>query len=68
MPMRRCNVDMMSRSCALDLSNELIMAVMLPRIAANIIAPTTTTIDAMIFSRMVSGWTHGVLISVVSDQ
>ena len=44
------------------------MAVMLPRIAANIIAPTTTIMLAKTFSRIVSGWTHGVLMSVVRDQ
>jgi len=59
---------MMSRSCAFDLSNELIIAVMLPKMAANMIAPTTTMTDAKNFSRIVSGCTHGVLISVVSDQ
>ena len=64
----RCSVDMTSRSCAFDLSNELIIAVMLPRMAAKKMAPVITITDANTFSRIVSGCTHGVLISVVSDQ
>lgn len=67
-PMSRCNVDMMSRNCALDLSKELIIAVMLPRMAANMMAPMTTMALATTFSTIVSGWTHGVLIRVVNDQ
>ena len=55
----RCSVDMMSRSCALDLSKELIIAVILPRMAAKTMAPVTTMSDAKIFSRMVSGCCKG---------
>mmetsp|Transcript_71273 Transcript_71273/g.195302 ORF Transcript_71273/g.195302 Transcript_71273/m.195302 type:complete len:251 (-) Transcript_71273:462-1214(-) len=68
LPIKRCSVDMMSRNCALDLSNELIIAVMLPRMAAKTMAPATTIRLAKAFSTIVSGWTHGVLIRVVSDQ
>lgn len=58
----------MSRFCAFPLSNVCTRAVTFPRSAANKIAPITTAREANIFSPTVSGPTHGVFISVVSDQ
>ena len=55
LPIRRCKVDMTSRNWALDLSKELIMAVMFPRIAAKKMAPVMTITLANTFSRIVSG-------------
>ena len=58
----------MSRRCAFERSNDWSIDVMLPRIAANMIAPRRTTTDAKSFSPAVSGGIHAVFISVVSDQ
>jgi hypothetical protein len=44
------------------------MAVTLPSNIAKSVAPRTTIRDAKIFSSTVSGPTHGVFMSVVSDQ